>query len=376
MGGKHKRNMPPMAETHVSECDANSTACKEATVVTTEAPCVAAPQPQYKRFSDLIGNTPMIDLTALASPKVSGVKVLAKAEFMNPGLSIKDRIIRNIIDQAEASGQLRPGMTIVAASSGNTGAALAMIAAMRGYKAIVTTNQKCSAEKMNAIKAYGAELIVTPAGVGIDSPDHYMNAPQVFTAADPDKYFDIDQYDNMKNPEAYYKTLAPEIWEQTCGTVTHFVAGASTGGTISGTGRYLKEMNPAVQCVLPDPVGSIFKQFYETGQYDKAKSYLIEGVGKDTVPGALDISIVDEVIVVTDQQAFDMCHRLCQTEGVLAGGSAGMNLHAAIEVANRATEPCTVVTVLCDSGVKYLSKVYNPEFLENNGLTMSEHQSQ
>jgi cysteine synthase len=364
-----------MAETSINDCEASSarnTTSKQALVAPASA---MAPQPQYKRFSDLIGNTPLIDLTALAAPKVDGVKVLAKAEFMNPGLSIKDRIIRNIIDQAEASGRLKPGMTIIAASSGNTGAALAMISAMRGYKAIVTTNRKCSAEKMNAIRAYGAELIVTPDGVGIDSPDHYMNVPQVYTAADPDKYFDIDQYDNLKNPEAYYKTLAPEIWEQTCGTITHFVAGASTGGTISGTGRYLKERNPAIQCVMPDPVGSIFKQFYDTGHYDKAKKYLIEGVGKDTVPGALDISLVDEIIVVSDQQAFDMCHRLCQTEGVLAGGSAGMNLHAAIEIANRATEPCTVVTVLCDSGVKYLSKVYNPEYLEDNGLTVSEHQS-
>merc|ERR1711865_178857 len=333
----------------------------------------AAPAaPQYKRFADLIGNTPLLDLTAMASPKVAGVLVLAKAEFMNPGLSIKDRIIRNIIDQAEASGALKPGMTVIAASSGNTGAAMAMICAMRGYKAIVTTNKKCSEEKMNAIKAYGAELIVTQDGVGIDSPQHYMNVPKVYTEQDPDKYFDIDQYDNMKNPEAYYKPLAPEIWQQTAGPVTHFVAGASTGGTISGTSRYLKEQNPAIQCVMPDPVGSIFKEYYDTGKHEKAKKYLIEGVGKDTIPGALDLDLVDEVMVVTDQQAFETCHKLCQTEGVLAGGSAGMNLFAAVEIANRATEPCTIVTVLCDSGVKYLSKVYNQEFLNNNGIFMQQ----
>merc|ERR1711934_177501 len=330
-------------------------------------------QPQYCRFADLIGNTPLLDLTVLAKPQVDGVKVLAKAEFMNPGLSIKDRIIRNILDQAEEAGALRPGMTIIAASSGNTGAAVAMMAAMRGYKAIVTTNKKCSDEKMNAIKAYGAELIVTADGVAPDSPEHYMNVPAVYTAAEPDKYFDIDQYENQRNPEAYYKTLGPEIWEQTCGTVTHFVTGASTGGTVSGTGKYLKEQSSSVRIVMPDPVGSIFKQFYDTGAHDKAQKYLIEGVGKDSIPGALDLKVVDEIIVVNDQQAFGMCHKLCQKEGVLAGGSAGMNLFAAIEVANRATEPCTVVTILPDSGVKYLSKVYNPAFLEQNGLTMDSY---
>merc|ERR1711934_293654 len=215
-------------------------------------------QPQYCRFADLIGNTPLLDLTALADPKVDGVKVLAKAEFMNPGLSIKDRIIRNILDQAEQTDELKPNMTGIAASSGNTGAAVAMMCAMRGYKAIITTNRKCSSEKMNAIKSYGAELIVTADGVGPDSPEHYMNIPAVYTAADPTKFFDIDQYENQRNPEAYYKTLAPEIWEQTMGTVTHFVAGASTGGTVSGTGKYLKERNPDVHVVMPDPIGSIF----------------------------------------------------------------------------------------------------------------------
>lgn len=332
-------------------------------------------QPQYKRFSELIGQTPLIDLTCLANPKVEGVKVLAKAEFMNPGLSIKDRIIRNILDQAEESGVLKPGMTVVAASSGNTGAAVAMMCAMRGYKAIITTNKKCSSEKMNAIRAYGAELIVTADGVAPDSPEHYMNVPAVYTAAEPDKYFDIDQYENQRNPEAYYKTLAPEIWEQTAGTVTHFVAAASTGGTVSGCGRYLKEQNPAVHVVMPDPVGSIFKQFYETGQHEKAKKYLVEGVGKDSIPGALDLKVVDEVLVVTDQDAFRMCHRMCREEGVLAGGSAGLNVCAAVEIANRASEPCTIVTILCDSGVKYLSKVYNSEYLEQNKIELSESNS-
>eukprot|EP00656_Telonema_subtile_P024224 TRINITY_DN261_c0_g1_i7.p2 TRINITY_DN261_c0_g1~~TRINITY_DN261_c0_g1_i7.p2 ORF type:complete len:310 (+),score=78.97 TRINITY_DN261_c0_g1_i7:411-1340(+) len=299
---------------------------------------------------------------------------------MNPGLSIKDRIIKNILDQAEESGRLRPGMTVIAASSGNTGAAVAMMCAMRGYKAVVTTNKKCSAEKMNAIKAFGkhlhpwchrtgAELIVTADGVDPDSPEHYMNVPAVYTSQEPTKYFDIDQYENQRNPEAYYKSLGPEIWDQTAGTVTHFVAAASTGGTVSGCGRYLKEQNPAVHVVMPDPVGSIFKLFYETGQHQNAEKYLVEGVGKDSIPGALDFKVVDEVMVFSDQDAFGMCHRMATTEGVLAGGSAGLNVCAAVAIANRATEPCVIVTILCDSGVKYLSKVYNPEYLEQNNIS-------
>merc|ERR1711959_101258 len=244
--------------------------------------------------------------TRLAQPKIDGVKVLAKAEFMNPGLSIKDRIIEHILNQAEESGALKPGMTVITASSGNTGAAVAMMCAMKGYHAIVTTNKKCSDEKMNAIKAYGAELIVTADGVAPDSPEHYMNVPAVYTEREPEKYFDVNQYENQQNPQAYYNGLGPEIWEQTAGTITHFVGAASTGGTVSGTGRYLKEQNPAIHVVMPDPVGSIFKEFYDTGKHDKAKKYLVEGVGKDSIPGALDLKVVDEILVFNDQQAFDM----------------------------------------------------------------------
>jgi len=322
------------------------------------------------RFQELVGNTPLVDLTALADPKVPGVKIYAKCEFMNPGYSIKDRIARNILDCAERDGALRPGMTVVAASSGNTGASTAMLCAMRGYDCIITTSKKCSEEKMNSIKAYGAVLIVSPTGVAPDSPEHYMNIPLKLIKEDPSKYFDINQYDNLKNPEGHYLTLGPEIWEQTAGTVTHFMAAASTGGTMSGVGKFLKEMSSDVQVYLPDPVGSIFKEYFEKGSHGPAESFLVEGVGKDSVPGALDISLVDGIISVTDEQAFQMCHKLCRTEGLFVGGSSGLNVHAAVELANSLEEPATIVTILCDTGIKYLSKVFNPAYLQEKEISI------
>jgi len=322
------------------------------------------------RFSELIGNTPLVDITALANPKTAGVKVFAKCEFMNPGYSIKDRIARNILDSAERDGKLKAGMTVVAASSGNTGAATAMLCAMRGYGCIITTSKKCSEEKMNSIKAYGAILIVSPHGVAPDSPDHYMNVPGKLIAEDPEKYFDINQYDNLKNPEGHYLTLGPEIWEQTGGSVTHFMAAASTGGTTSGVGKYLKEMSSNVQVILPDPVGSIFKEYFEKGSHGPAESFLVEGVGKDSVPGALDISLVDGIISVTDEEAFQMCHRLARTEGLFVGGSSGLNVHAAVTLANSLDEPATIVTILCDTGIKYLSKIFNPAYLKEKGISI------
>jgi len=336
------------------------------------------PRATYQRFSELIGNTPLVDLSSLLSKEQQnrGVQILAKAEFMNPGFSIKDRIMKHIFDRAEASGALRPGMTVVAASSGNTGAATAMLCAMRGYKCIITTNKKCSREKADSIKAYGAELVVGPEGVAADSPEHYMNIPADLMAGNPDQYFDVNQYDNPQNPEAYYLTLAPEIWAQTNGTVTHFIAAGSTGGTVSGVGRFLKEQGTGVEIIMPDPAGSIFKEAYENGgQHGKAKKFLVEGVGKDTIPGALNFDVVDRMLVVTDEEAFSMCHRLAQEEGLFVGGSAGLNIHAAVSIGNSLTEPATIVTVLPDCGIKYLSKVYNNEYLEEQGINRYQSQA-
>lgn len=331
------------------------------------------PPSEYPTYAGLVGNTPIIDLSSLISPQVPGVKLLAKCEFLNPGFSIKDRIAFNILTEAEESNQLKPGMTVVAASSGNTGAATAMFCAIKGYDCIITTSKKCSEEKRNSITAYGATLLVSPSGVAPDHPDHYMNVPAKLMQQDPAKYFDMDQYDNLKNPEAHYKTLGPEIYRQTGGTVTHFVAAASTGGTVSGVGRYLKEMKPGnCYVVMPDPIGSIFKEAFDCkGVHGAPKPFLVEGVGKDSIPGALDFECVDEVMPVSDRDAISMCHKLARTQGLLVGGSSGLNVHASVKLANSLKQPGVIVTILCDTGIKYLSKVYSDSYLEQNQIEIN-----
>lgn len=331
--------------------------------------------PQYPKFVDLIYDTPIVDLTSLADPKVPGVKVLAKCEFMSPGLSIKDRIMKHILDSAIANKDIPSGGTVVAASSGNTGAATAMLCAMRGLNAVITTSSKCSKEKMDSIKAYGATLLVSKPGIKEGCPGHYMEMENELCAEHSD-WYSVDQYNNKNNPKAHYLTLGPEIWRQTHGTVTHFVCGGSTGGTISGTGRYLKEQNGGVKVILADPVGSIFAGVIRDGMTEeeavsKGKDFLVEGVGKGAIPGAMDTSLIDEVLSLTDNEAFTMCHKLAGREGILAGGSAGLNVAAAVKLANEATEPCTIVTVMPDSGAKYLSKVYNHEWLAKSGVELS-----
>jgi cysteine synthase len=300
---------------------------------------------------------------------VDGVKVLAKCEFLNPGYSIKDRIVMHILDEAEASGALKPGMTIVAASSGNTGAATAMAAANRGYKCIIITSPKCSREKMDAIRAYGVELMVTAPGLKPEDPAHYMNMELVLCAENKETYFGINQYENQLNPQTYYNTLGPEIWEQTEGKATHFVAAGSTGGTLSGTARFLKEASHGkVKIVMADPVGSIFFDYYKTGVLNEPGKFEVEGVGKEDIPGTMDFTFVDYALRVSDKEAFAMCHRMARDEGIMAGGSGGLNVHAAVQVANQATKPATVVTVIPDSGIKYLSKIYNMEWLRGQGI--------
>lgn len=338
-------------------------------------PATPAPPKTEEAFADvkpplykqLIGNTPMVDLSSLsANPQV---RIFGKCEFANPSGSIKDRIADHILTRAEQEGKLKPGGTVVAATSGNTGAAVAMIAAMKGYKYIVITNEKTSKEKCDAMRAYGGEVILGPSGVPADHPEHYQNIAVRLCKENAD-YFDVDQYDNPNNPEAYYRTLGPEIWMQTKGKVTHFVAGGSTGGTISGTGRFLKDMNPDIKVLLPDPVGSVFWDYWvHRVPADKleAKSYQCEGVGKDSIPGAINFDVVDKMVQVTDQQSFAMCRRLAKTEGMLVGGSAGLNLHAAVEMSARAPPGSVIVAILCDNGVKYLSKVYNDDWIKAKG---------
>lgn len=314
---------------------------------------------------DTIGNTPLVKLQKI-NP-FPHVEIYVKLEFFNPSGSIKDRIVKHIVEDAEAKGLLKPGGTIVENTSGNTGAAVAMIAAIKGYKAILTMPDKVSKEKQNALKAFGAKIVVTPTSASLDSPDHYVNTAKRIANETPNS-FRINQYDNPKNPEAHYLSTGPEIWKQTNGKVTHFVAAGSTGGTVSGIGKYLKEKNPTIKVVVPDPIGSIYYDYFKTGEIktDGTCSYQVEGVGEDHLAHAMDFSLVDDMYQFTDDDAFTMARRLALEEGIFGGGTGGANVWGALKLAASLKEPAVIVTVIPDNGVKYLSKFYNDEWMKQN----------
>lgn len=316
---------------------------------------------------DTIGNTPLVKLQHINHNPL--ITILLKLEFFNPSGSVKDRIVKHIIDDAEKKGLLKPGGTIIENTSGNTGAAVAMIAAIRGYKAILVMPDKVSKEKQNALKAYGAQIVITPTSAAPDSPDHYVNVCLRLAKETPNS-FRINQYDNPKNPEAHYLTTGPEIWKQTDGRVDYFVASGSTGGTISGTAKYLKEKNPKLKVVMPDPMGSIYYHYFKTGKIPEGGNcnYQVEGIGEDHIAHAMDFSVVDEMMQFTDKEAFRMGRELAQREGILAGGSSGANVWAAIEVAKKLTKPTTIVTMIPDGGIKYLSKMYDDEWMKKLNL--------
>lgn len=322
---------------------------------------------KYPSILDTIGHTPLIQLQHIVPNPLA--TVLLKVEFMNPGASIKDRIVLHIINDAEKKGLLKPGGTIIENTSGNTGAAVAMIAAIRGYKAILTMPDKVSKEKQNALKAFGAEVIITPTSAPPDSPEHYVNKAISLAERTPNS-FRINQYDNIKNPEAHYLTTAPEIWEQTQGKVDYFISSGSTGGTISGVGRFLKERNPQVKNILPDPIGSIYYHYFKTGKIPEGANcnYLLEGIGEDHIAHAMDFSVIDEVMPVKDKDAFEVTRLLARKEGILSGGSGGANVWAALEVAKKLQSPATIVTIIPDSGIKYLSKIFDNDWLQIHDL--------
>jgi cystathionine beta-synthase len=320
----------------------------------------------YKNVLEMVGWTPLVRLNRVAA----GIRtpVYGKAEFMNPGGSVKDRIGPAIIDAAEAQGLLRPGGTVVEGTSGNTGVGLALAAAIKGYRCIFTIPDKMSHEKVRLLKAFGAEVIVTPTAVPPDHPDNYVVMAKRIAAETPNAVL-ADQFYNQANPEAHYRTTGPEIWEQTEGRVTHFVAAAGTGGTLTGVSRYLKERNPRIRVIGGDPVGSILKSVAETGQEGEGAPYKVEGIGQDKVPGTLDMSLVDEWREVDDRTSFTLARRLTREEGLFVGGSTGLIVHVALEIAREIDDPdALVVAILCDTGERYLSKLFSEEWMLENRM--------
>ncbi|HEX3866948.1 MAG TPA: cysteine synthase family protein, partial [Gemmatimonadaceae bacterium] len=322
----------------------------------------------YADVRELIGWTPLIRLNKVTR----GIRtpVYAKAEFFNPGGSIKDRIGGPIIEQAEREGRLKPGGTIVEGTSGNTGIALAIAAAFRGYKCIFTMPDKMSQEKVRLLKAFGAEVIVTPTAVPPDHPDNYVMMAKRIAHETPNAIL-ANQFYNDANSQAHYDTTGPEIWEQTGGRVTHFVYAAGTGGTITGVGRYLKERNPKVQVIAGDPVGSILAEMWRTNGDEKPEGvpYKVEGIGQDKIPGTLDMSLIDDFMTVSDKEAFNMARRLTREEALFVGGSSGLVVHVALHVARRLDDPeACVVVPLPDTGERYLSKLYSDEWMRENQL--------
>ena len=315
---------------------------------------------------ETIGRTPMIRLGRVA--RGGRTPVLAKAEQFNPGGSVKDRIGVAIIEAAERSGALKPGGVIVEGTSGNTGVGLAIAAAIKGYRCIFTIPDKMSSEKIRLLRAFGAEVVVVPTAVPPDHPEYYIQKAKAIVAATPGAVL-ADQHYNPVNPEAHYRTTGPEIWEQTRGKVTHFICSPGTGGTISGVGRFLKERNPRVRVIAPDPVGSIYAEYASTHVKGEGFPYKVEGVGGDKIPTSLHFDVVDEFVPVSDRDAFRMARRLTREEGLFVGGSSGMNVHVAVDLARRLDDPAAlVVTVLCDTGERYLSKVYDDAWMRENQM--------
>ncbi len=320
----------------------------------------------YNNILETIGHTPMVRINQIT--KDIPATVLAKVETFNPGNSIKDRMALKMIEVAEREGKLKPGATIIEGTSGNTGMGLAIAAIMKGYKCIFTTTDKQSKEKVDALKAFGAEVIVCPTDVEPEDPRSYYSVSSRLEKEVPNSW-KPNQYDNPANAIAHYESTGPEIWEQTEGKITHLIVGVGTGGTISGTGRYLKEQNPNIQILGIDTYGSVFKKYKETGIFDKEEiySYVTEGIGEDFLPENVDFNVINHFEKVTDEDAAKMTRRIPREEGIFAGNSAGSAMAGLIQMKDRFKEGDVVVVIFHDHGTRYLGKMFNDDWMKMKG---------
>ncbi len=318
----------------------------------------------YNNILETIGNTPMVRLGRIAQDVPP--TLLAKIERMNPGASIKDRVARALIENMEAEGKLKPGSTVVEASSGNMGFGLAMACAQRGYRCIIVIPDKMSRERTQMIQAMGGEVVIVKTDLPPEHPEAFMNKARAIVAQTPGAVF-MGQFESQANPEVHYKTTAAEIWEQCEGKVDAFVMGMGTGGTISGVGRFLKEKNPDIRIIGAEPVGSVIKPFFDNGEEIEGKVYQVEGIGEDFIPDTLHLQYVDEMHWVTDPQSFAMARRICREEGIFVGGSSGSILHVGLKVAKTMRADQRMVVMFCDGGERYLSKFHDENWLRERG---------
>ena len=323
----------------------------------------------YESIVDTIGGTPIVRLKRVTGNRTG--TIAAKVEYMNPGQSVKDRIALALIGDAEERGLLKPGGTIIEGTSGNTGTGLALVAAERGYRCIFTTTDKQSEAKMDILRALGAEVVVCPTNVAPDDPKSYYSVAKRLSEEIPNSYYP-NQYHNLSNRMAHVRSTGPEIWEQTEGRITHFVAGMGTGGTISGTAAYLKEQNPAIRVIGVDVKGSVYKTYFETGRFDETqiRPYLTEGIGEDIIPSVIDFTVIDEVVQVNDRDSFLMTRRMAREEGLLIGGSCGSAVAGALQYVDKfpLKESDVMVIMLPDSGTRYISKIYNDAWMRDHGF--------
>jgi cystathionine beta-synthase len=322
-----------------------------------------------KNILETMFNTPLIRLNRLT--KDLAAEVYVKADYLNPGGSVKDRIGVWMIDDAERRGLLKPGGTIIEGTSGNTGMGLALVACVRGYKVVFTITDKQSREKIDLLKAFGAEVIVCPTAVEPDDPRSYYSVAKKLAREIPNAFYP-NQYENQMNPEAHYRTTGPEIWKDTEGRITHFVCGMGTGGTISGVGRYLKEQNPCVKIIGVDPYGSLYYEYFKTGKVGKAQTYVVEGIGEDIFPTTMHFNVLDDILQIHDEESFVWARKLAKLEAIFTGGSGGGCVSAALRVAKDSKKGDLIVAFLPDSGSRYLSKVYNDSWMREHGYTEAE----